>query len=357
MSRDPTSPRRTSPSPRRAVLPPLATWLAPLLAAALSTAAAPLAAPTPAQAQEDSVEEEIRRLGTANGPLYARPITSGLGAGLAAGWFRSARSMGPLTVEVGIRGVGAFVPPGDETFRPVLPSELTVEALGGRTFSEPYGTGEGLETPTAAGEGRGAVVQPAGEFRRTLLDAGLDPSDFALRFPRGFGLPAVPAGAVQLGLGVAPGVDVSGRFVPEVRLHDEVGSVRSVGGAVKLSVTDWVPSSTPVDLAVAGGLQTVDVGDYLSTETRHASLFASRELSALTLFVSGGLEDADSELEYRVENELLPEDGTTVTFEDDGANTARFTAGFGLDLLFLQLVADYSAARYETVSAGVGLRF
>jgi hypothetical protein len=312
---------------------------------------------SPAAAQDGGIEDQIRSLGADNGRLYGRPVTSGLGAGLVAGWFHDARSLGPLSVEVGVRGVGAFVPDEDESFEPVLPSEISVDELGGRTFSEPYGTGDGLETPTAAGEGAGVVVPPEGEFRQALIDAGLPPADFAIRFPRGFDLPAVPVGALQLNLGVAPGVDVSGRLVPEIEIDEEVGSVQSVGGAVKLSVTDWMYVSPPVDVAVAAGIQTVDVGDYLSTDTRHASLMVSRNISALTIFASGTLEDSDSEVEYTVESEVLPEGGTTITFEDDGANSGRFTAGFSLDLLFLQLKADYSVGTYETVSAGVGVRF
>lgn len=312
---------------------------------------------SPAAAQDGSIEDEIRTLGADNGRLYGRPVTSGLGAGLAAGWFHSARSLGPLGVEIGVRGVGAFVPAEDETFAPVLPSEVTVDELGGRTFSAPYGSGDGLETPTAVGDGAGVVVPPRGEFREALLDAGLSPADFALRFPRGFDLPAVPVGAVQLNVGVAPGVDVAGRLVPEVDIDENVGSVQSVGGAVKLSVTDWIFVAPPVDVAVAGGIQSVDVGDYLSTDTRHASLLVSRSISSLTLFASGTLEDSDSEVRYTVESDVLPEGGTTIAFEDEGANSGRFTAGFSLDLLFLQLKADYSVAEYETVSAGVGVKF
>ncbi|MFW6193481.1 MAG: DUF6588 family protein [Gemmatimonadota bacterium] len=315
---------------------------------------APLA--SPAEGQDGGIEDEIRNLGADNGRLYARPVTSGLGAGLGGGWFHSARSLGPLTVEIGVRGIGAFVPAEDDVFEPVLPAEVTVDELG-RTFSDPYGSGEGLETPTAAGDGSGVVVRPAGEFRQALLEAGRSPSDFALRFPRGFDLPAVPAGAIQLDVGVAPGVDVAGRFVPEIEIDSEVGSVQSLGGGVKLAVSEWVLLDPPVDLAVTAGIQSVDVGDYLSTDARHASLVVSRTFSALTLFASGTLEDSDSEVTYTVESDVLPSGGTTVSFEDDGANSGRFTTGFSLDLLFLQLKADYSASEYQTVSAGVGVRF
>lgn len=308
-------------------------------------------------AQDGDVEERLRTLGSENGRLYAQPVGSGIGAGLNSGWFHSARGLGPLHVEIGVRAVGAFVPGEDERFRPVLPAEVTVEELGGRTFQDPYGSGEELRTPTAVGEGPGVTVEPRGALRQALLDEGLSPSDFALRFPRGFDLPAVPVGALQLNVGVARGVDVAGRFVPSIEVDDDVGSVESAGGGLKLSVTDWLPAPPPVDVAVAGGIQTLDVGDYLSADSRHASLLVSRKLSVLTLFASGTLEETDVEVQYTVESELLPEGGTTVSFEDEGANTERLTAGFSLDLLFLQLTADYSLAEYESVSAGLGVTF
>lgn len=322
------------------------------LAAALLSAAL---VPRPAAGQ--GIEDEIRQLGTDNGRLYAQPVTSGLGAGLNSGWFHSARALGPLHVEVGIRGMGAIVPAEDERYQPILPSEVTIEALGGRSFQNPYGTGEGLSTPTAVGAGAGIVVRPQGEFRQALLDAGENPDRFALRFPRGFDVPAVPVATFQLNVGVVPGVEVSGRYVPSVELDEDLGRMESYGGGLKLSVTDWIPDPVPLDVAVAGGVQTFDAGDYLSADSRHLSVLVSRELSVLTLYAAGGLEASDARVDYTVENPNLVGGETTVSFEDEGENTSRLTAGFALDLLFLQVNADYTVSHYEVVSAGVALQF
>lgn len=335
--------RRAGPAPHAATL------TAVFVAAALAT--------LPGRAAAQGIEERIRALGAANGRAYTHPVSSGLGAGLNSGWFHSATALGPLHVEIGVRAVGSFVPEQDESFRPVLPGDVTVPELDGRSFSDPYGTAEGLVTPTAVGQGPGVSVPPAGEFRVALLAAGLDPADFALRFPGGFDLPAVPVGTLQLNVGVARGVEVAGRFVPSIELEESLGDLQSVGGGIKLSVTDWVEVPIFLDLAVAGGFQSYDVGDYLSAEALHASLLASKTLSGLTLFVTGTLESSDTEVSYTVENPRLPGSGTTIEFEDEGENAARFTAGFSLDVLFLQLTADYAVSDYEAVSAGLGVRF
>lgn len=327
--------------------------LAGLARVLLSAVAVAALAPVGAPAQ--TVGEELELLGEDNGPLYTRPVGTGIGTGLNSGWFRSARARAPLHFEVSVRAVGALVPEGEDRFQPILPSDITVEELGGRTFRDPYGSGEGLSTPTAAGEGPGITVEPQGEFRDALLLSGESPSDFALSFPEGFDLPAVPVGAIQANLGVAPGVEVVGRFLPDIEIDDDVGSIDSFGGGLKLGVTEWVGSGAPVDVAVQGGIQSFDVGDYLSADSRFVSLMVSRRFSVLTLYGAGTLEESDVEVEFTVENPRLPEAGTTIRFEDQGENTSRLTAGFQLDLLFLQLGADYSVADYNVVTASLGV--
>ena len=341
---------RADGRPRRHRPVALAGVLALVLAAGLLPA-------LPAPAEGQGIEDRIRTLGLENGRFYSHPVSSGLGAGLTSGWFHSARALGPLEFEVGVRAVGGFVPPEDESFRPVLPQEISVPELDGRTFADPFGTGVGLSTPTAVGEGAGIAVEPQGAFRQALLDEGLDPADFALAFPRGFDLPAVPVGSLQLNVGVARGVEVVGRFVPRIELNEDLGAVQSVGGGLKLSVTDWLDVPTFLDLAVGGGLQSFEVGDYLTADSRHVSLMASKGFSGLTLFAAGTLESSNVDVTYTVENPRLPEGGTTVAFEDEGENSARFTTGFSLDILFLQLTADYAVSDYQVVSAGLGVRF
>lgn len=340
---------------RRLFVPvPAADLPRPVRAAACATLATLLLA---GSLGAQSVEDRIRELGAENGRLYSHPVATGLGAALNAGWHHSAKALGPFHVEIGVRAMGALTPDRADFFQPVLPQEITSEDLGGRTFQDPYGDGEGLVTPTAVGEGRGITVQPQGEFRDALLAAGLNPADFALRFPDGFDIPTVPMGMLQVKLGLLQGVEATGRFIPSIEVSDDIGSIESLGGGLKLTVTDWVAGRFPLDVAVAGGIQSFDAGDYLSIDARHASLLVSRDFSVLTLYASGRLEESEVDVEYTVENPNLPESGTTVTFEDEGDNTSSFTAGFNLDLLFLQLDAGYTVSDYNLFTAGLGLQF
>lgn len=334
----------TRPSPFRADA------TAPLLA---GLAVLVLAAPLGAQ----SLEDRLRTLGAENARRYSHPVSAGLAAGLASGWHHSAETMDVLGVELSLQAMGAVVPEEDESFRPALPSSITVPELDGRTFSNPYGTSTMVRTPTAAGEGVGSAIGPQGEFQQALVDEGLDPSDFLLRFPDGFDIPAVPLAVIQGSVGLPAGTEVTGRLIPGIEVDEDVGSLSSVGVGVKHSISQWIPGRIPVDLAVEGGVQSFEAGDYLEAYSRHVALVVSRKIGVLTLYGSGGLEESDVDVSYTLDNPVPGEDDVQVTFSDQGDNTSRFTAGFNLDLLFLQLNAGYTLAEYHVLNASVGLTF
>lgn len=325
--------------------------------ALLALAAALLVGGLPdARAEAQGVGEDLRTLGTENARRYARPIGSGLGAAMSRGWFSSARPTGEFGVQLGVRVVGGIVPPEDERFRPVLPSSVEVPELG-RSFDDPYGSSEAVLTPTAAGAGAGAQLAPQGEFREALVATGRDLEDFTIRFPRGYNVPAVPMVVLQGSLGLPGGTELTGRWLPGVEIDADVGRLRSVGVGVLHSVSQWIPASLPVDVALGGGLQSFEVGDYLSADSRHATLVVSRTLSDLTLFASGAAEATDYEVTYTVENALLAESGVEVAFEDEADNTTALTAGLRLELHFVRLDASYSVSDYDALRAGLGVGF
>lgn len=328
---------------------------APGVLLALLLASVALVAPRPAQAQ--GVEEGIRELGVDNARLYLRPVTTGLGAGMNSAWFESA---GPLEfphVNLSVRAMGTIVPDESDSFQPVLPASVTVDELGGQTFQDPYGTGDGLVTPTASGQGPGISVEPRGAFRDSLVANGLDPSAFALAFPQGFDIPAVPLAVLQGSLGLAAGTEVTLRLVPSLEFDQDIGSLQSFGFGVKHNVSQWLAGGFPLDLAVAGGIQSFDAGDYLSADSRYAALVASKDLAALTLFASGVVEESDVDVSYTLENSQLPGSGTAISFSDEGENSSRLTAGFNFDLLFLQAGASYTYSSYDVATAHLGLSF
>lgn len=326
-----------------------------LVLLALLVAAPALLAPEPGRAQ--GIGEELGGLAADNGRLYLRPVARGVGAGMSSAWLESAAALDPLHVSFGVRAVGTVIPDEGDLFAPVLPDRVTVEELGGQAFEHPYGSGAGLVTPTATGRGPGISVEPRGALRDSLVARGLDPAEFALAFPRGFDIPAVPLAVLQGSVGLPAGTEATVRVIPGLEVDEDIGSLTSFGAGLKHEVSRWLGSAFPLDVAVAAGLQSFDAGDYLSARSRHAALVASKELGALTLFASGALEKADVDVTYTLENPRLPGAGTTVAFSEEEGNRSRLTTGFNLDLLFLRVGADYTFSRYNVVSAHLGLGF
>lgn len=319
-------------------------------------ALAVLAIPAAAHAQDGDVEARIEQLGSENAKLYTHPVTSGFVAGMNSGWFHSAEPLSPLGIEVQLKVMGALIPEEDETFEPVLPDEISA---GGQTFQDPYVIRGGRTTsPTAVKDTTGATLELRDQVRQQMLASGVDPSKFEpIPFPRGFDIPAVPMATIQGNLGLPLGTEASVRFVPSVELDPDAGSVESFGVGGKHSVSQWLGDGFPLDLAVAGGFQSFDVGTYMEADTKQFSVIASKNLAVLTLFGSVGWESSDVKVEYTLQNPKLPDSGTRIAFEDEGENERRATLGFGLDLLFLKLNAAYSFAEYPvaTASAGLGL--
>lgn len=321
---------------------------------ALAPGGAVLAQASSSGGPSGGVAGSLELLAAENARRYLHPVTEGLGAALNSRWFRTARVHRPLEFDAGFVAMGSLVPASADAFAPILPDSIP---YGGQVYRQPYGSGAGLSTPTAVGVGQGIRVEPQGDYRDALLAAGRDPASSSLAFPKGYDVPAVPMGLLQLRVGLPLASEVTVRGMPSVQFDTDLGHVKAFGVGLKHEFSHWMPASFPLDLAVEGGIQTVDVGDYVSATARNVALVASRQLSVLTLFAAGGLENADVTLRYTVRNQNLPENQTTLVVRDRGDRSARLTGGFSLDLFIVQLTAAYSTAAYDVVSAGITFGF
>lgn len=322
-----------------------------LLAVLLALLIAALGLPSRASAQ--GIEERLERLGTENARLFLHPITAGLGAGLNSGFFHTAAVHEPLGFDVSVRAMGSLVPAEDERFVPLLPATIQYE---GRAFDDPYAPeAGGLESPTAVGSGDGVRIVPSGDFREALVAAGEDPDDYAVRFPDGLDLPAVPSALAQVSVGIPLGTEVAVRFLPTLDLGDDIGEVSLTGFGVRHSLDQWLPMPEVLRLSVSGGWQRLRAGNYLELRARQASVVSGAELGFFSLYGGVGVESSSAEVDYRLENPTdnpaLPADGARLTFEDEGENRTRATTGVTFNFPILKLNAEYSFARYSVASA------
>lgn len=324
----------------------------PPLAAALAVVLALLVLSPEGRAQEDDLTRYLRGLGEENARLFVHPVTAGLGAALNAGFFHTADVHPPLGFDVSIRAMGALPPADAERFEPVLPGSIE---FGGTTYQDPYGIPPGETSPTAVGEGEGAVMRPQGDFRSALVAAGEDPSDYDVALPRGQDLPLVPFSVLQVGVGVPAGTELALRFTPRIDLGGEVGAVSLFGLGAKHSLDQWLALPTRLRLSVSAGWQETSVGDYLSLTALQASVVTGLRLGLLSPYVAVGIEDAEAEVEYTIENPgghpALPEGGTRLRFRDEGDNGARGVAGLTAHLGPVMLSGEYVFADVPVVSA------
>lgn len=324
-----------------------------------------LAAPGAVHAQ--GVEGNIRSLARENAELYAQPVFEGMGNALNAGFLRTPDVHERFGFDIGVRVMGALIPDAKNSFSPVLPSSITVDGSEfpdgmDRTFTNPYAVQGGGQSPTAVGEGQGAVLVPTGAFADSLSKYGIDQNRYDVEFPEGFDVPAIPFAVVQAGLGVGFGTEVSLRLVPGIEVDDEVGEISAFGFGVTHSVNRWFPTPIPVDLAAFGGYQNFSVGEYLDASTKTFGVSVGKGLGPLSVYGMGQYESPSVDLEYTVENPgnenpALPPDGETIAFSPGLDGGARFGAGVQFDLVILEIAAEYTAGDYDAVAGRVSLSF
>lgn len=319
----------------------------------------------PSAVGAQSLAESLTELARENGEPYIAPVFEGLGTALNTGFTESAAVHGPLGFDVGIRVMGAFVPPEKETFRAVLPSSVTV-TFGGteRTYTDPYAPAAGsLETPTAVGSGSGIRIIPTGALAADLESAGEDPGSdrWALEFPDGADIPAVPFVVLQGSVGLGFNTDVTIRLIPSVEPHEDVGSVQAFGIGAKHEVTGWFPGPTPVDVSVNGGYQNFQVGDYIDARTTTFSLLVGKGLGPLNVYALARTVSPSVDVAYTVENPEgnpgLPPDGTRIDFSPDLDSEARVGLGANLKFLVLNVSGEYTLGEYDVASLKVGFSF
>ncbi len=317
------------------------------------------AAPRSGSAQ--GVEETLAALATENARLYLEPLTRGLAFALNGSAFDRAAPLGRLGFDLGARFTVARVPPEGLEFEAIRPSsvEFTHPLLGTRTYDDPYAPrGGSLTTPTLFGSGSPLVLEPTGSFRQDLLLAGENPSDYNLPFPEGLiGTPAVPFAILQGALGIGFGTELTGLYVPEVTVRDEVGALRAEGFGIRHGLSHWFVS--PVSLSVGYQQSTLQVGEYLDASARQFSLHSGIGVGPLSLMGAATMRSADVEVRYTVNNPDgvpgLPPHGATFSFRSDLPSTVAFGAGLRLQLLFLNLAAGYAVDEYDTFSLKIGI--
>ena len=310
---------------------------------------------------------------------YAEPLFKGFGNGMNSNWNNTAKTKKLLHFDLRISATGALVPSSDKSF--------DVTKIG---LSDHIGPKDPTQTitPTFAGEKNG--TPPTLNF---YDDSHQKVSEFQM--PSGK-LSIIPSPQVQLTIGLPKNTDITVRGIPQISFGSDVGSVSMIGVGIKHDIIqDFVGKRAdrliPFDLAIAlaysrlnmsvpldvqpdEGAQPENAQQSTDFSNQHfeghfnsflAQAIISKKLVFFTPFLAVGYSTANANVatvgNYPITTgaTLLGQPTYTtfpnpINIKENTISSVRADLGFQLDLAFFRLYASYSAAKYQSVSAGIG---
>jgi hypothetical protein len=329
------------------------------------------------------LQETLGKLSKDAAGAYVAPIVSGFGANLNSGWVHrvpKAKIFG-IDVEFGVVFMGTFFGDNDKTFSangsfqfnrdqaaylvdqtaayPAAVRAALIDSLSSKTFTV------GLSGPTIVGSKNDSVkVDFSGaSFSYMGTTYQVDPNKIATP-AKGFleELSLLPLAAPQISLGTVYGTSLSFRFLPSIKINDDLGEFKYFGFGIQHNPAMWIPTPLPVEVSVGFFAQSMKVGDVFSTTATTFGVFASRTFGPGTFNITpyAGLSVESSTIEVKYDYIVdypIPNTKVPITFELKGENSVRFTLGASAKLALFNLSVDYSIAKYNSLSAGLGFVF
>lgn len=295
---------------------------------------------------------------------YMSPLFKGMGVGLNSGWHNTAKTKGFLKFDLRITATAAFVPNKDRSYN--------TADLGLKSVSPADGSANGIG-PTAFGDDNEGTL---------MRFNGTNGSSSTFRLPQGLGFHVVPAPQLQLTVGLPKNIDLSLRYVPEIKMGDDIGKVGMFGVGLKTEVLPLILGSkaklVPFDVAVALGISRLnydlplEVGDVPHNNQRlemklngfNAEAIISKKILFFTPFASVGYNGSKTKLNVLGTYEFTTTTGfpnyvatDPVHLNQKDVDGLRASLGFQLNLAFFRLYASYTAAEYSYANAGIGFGF
>ncbi len=274
--------------------------------------------PLTAQKIEDFVSSYTNQ----NGQKYMQPLGDAFGANLNSGWYHSARisTMG-IHIYVGAEVMVAQIGDKQKTFTATTEGSYYPETA--------------IEAPTVFGD-----IKPVSVSNST---AGI-----TYTFPGGMDVKMVPLIVPQVTVGSIMGTEASIRWV-DFKIGKDLGKLSLMGVGVRHSISQYIPL-IPVDLSVGFFMQNFKVGDIVKATSTFMGVQGSVKASILTLYGGIGYEKANIKINYT-------SDYGDISFNFDAKNKVRMNVGAALNLIGLNIHADYNLATQNVLVLGVGLGF
>lgn len=309
---------------------------------------------------------------------YATPLFKGFGNSLNGGWTNTAKTQHLLGFSVRISATASIIPGKDKTF--------DINSLGlanikptdpNQTIAPTFGGDKNMST------GITYTDKVTGASYNTTLPKGVTQY--------------IPAPQIQVTVGLIKHTDLTIRYIPTVKITDDVGKVGMIGFGLKHDIIqDFAPKGKdfPFDLAVAVGYTRLNYTKSLNVQPQsgsvvtagntdfsnqrleghfngvNASVIFSKKLLFFTPFVSVGYQTSSTDValkgNYPFVTGVTPvtnkpsytsyADPISIKGSAVGLSGTRADVGFQLSLAFFKLYASYgvSSTSYNSFNAGIG---
>lgn len=345
-------------------------------------------------AQEKSdLEKSLNGLLNDAGKAYLGPIGSAFGANLNSGWVHRApqSKLFGFDLEVGFVAMGTMFQDENKTFKKTTEFKFSTEQATVLVETQPE-----FKSPASGSPQEQAKTQLINKitgktyttsiFGPTIV--GKKSEEIQVLFPgesvtiggSTYSIPekdastgitgvlddlsALPLAAPQLTFGTIYGTSVSFRYLPAVKINDDLGDFKYFGFGLMHNPQAWLPIPLPVDLSAAFFTQTMDVGKFFQAKATMFGIFASKKFGPgiinITPYVGFSIESSTIDVTYDV---VIPTPAipnptpTQIKFSLEGENSTRITVGASLKILLINLNVDYSLAKYNVASAGLSFYF
>ena len=340
---------------------------------------------TIAYGQAASLDEALKSLSSGAAQGYVGPIISGFGANLNSGWIHRTPEDKKFRfdLEVGVVAMGTMF--GDESkvfdvktkFRlnkaqaenmassvtsiPAIKNALIDSLISKDYILRIYG-------PTILGDSTKNVIVSMNGIE--IKDQYGTPHKFDQSFVTGAkgvlnNLKAMPLAAPQLTFGTIFGTTLAVRYLPSVKISEDLGEFKYTGFGIQHNPAVWLPFALPLDFSVGYFTQKMTVGKYFEAKATTMGAYVSKKLGwgALNITPYGGFAVESSNVDVKYDYVLtgVPDGNghanTTlpITFNLEGENKSRITVGASIKILLFNINADYSIGKYKIFSGGVSV--
>jgi hypothetical protein len=275
---------------------------------------------------QESISDALGQLSSTNVRGYVQPIVEGFGANLNSGLYHTpGLHREGLHARLEIVGSGTLVNEPQRYYYATPP--------------EPFG-GEPVRTATILGGTGTTITGPGGveyQFQNGQIRADL------------FGL-----GTPQLTIGNLFGTEAIVRYAvaPSVR---DFPRTSLVGYGLRHSISQYVPV-LPVELSVGAFRQELRVGDIIGVKSTNVALMVGKSISFFNLYGGVQYESTVIDVDYTYTGYGATPD-TRVNLSYSANDVVRWTTGFGINVMGLNLSTDLGIGNVTSVTGTIGIGF